>query len=191
MCRQVLEQGEPIVNVEIEGVAPRTGERRCWLSSYYPVRIEDEMIGVGIVVVDITERKEAEEFRAVVMDNMAEGCHARRRRAAHLHERCGASRCSAGPRRSCAGRRCTRRCTSSAPTDAVPRRGVRLRQVHTTGMPVRTRRRLHAQGRTIIPVAYSAAPLRTGRRSRARSSSSVTSPSEKAERARANESSTR
>jgi PAS domain S-box-containing protein len=49
---------------------------RHWLASYYPVRIDDEIIGVGNVVVDITERKEAEEFRAVVMDNMAEGLYA-------------------------------------------------------------------------------------------------------------------
>ena len=49
---------------------------RHWLASYYPVRIDGEIIGVGNVVVDITERKEAEEFRAVVMDNMAEGLYA-------------------------------------------------------------------------------------------------------------------
>ena len=35
-----------------------------------------QIIGVGNVVVDITEHKEAEEFRAVVMDNMAEGLYA-------------------------------------------------------------------------------------------------------------------
>ena len=28
-----------------------------WLTSFYPVRVEGEVIGIGIVVVDITERK--------------------------------------------------------------------------------------------------------------------------------------
>jgi len=46
-----------------------------FLASYYPVRVEGEIIGVGNVVLDITERKEAEAFREVVMDNMAEGLY--------------------------------------------------------------------------------------------------------------------
>src|SRR6202042_2880165 len=46
-----------------------------FLASYYPVRVDGEIIGVGNVVVDITERKEAEAFRQVVMDNMAEGLY--------------------------------------------------------------------------------------------------------------------
>ena len=32
-----------------------------WLTSYYPVSFDDEVIGIGIVVVDVTERKKAEE----------------------------------------------------------------------------------------------------------------------------------
>ena len=46
-----------------------------FLASYYPVRVDGEIIGVGNVVVDITERKEAEAFRQVVMDNMVEGLY--------------------------------------------------------------------------------------------------------------------
>jgi two-component system NtrC family sensor kinase len=37
------------------------------------VRLNDEVIGIGQVVVDITDRQQAEDFRAVVMQNMAEG----------------------------------------------------------------------------------------------------------------------
>ena len=73
MYRQVLETGAPMINVEVDGEAPSSGERRCWLSSFYPVRLGDEVIGIGLVVVDITERRQAEDLRAVVMDNMAEG----------------------------------------------------------------------------------------------------------------------
>jgi PAS domain S-box-containing protein len=66
--------GDTVSNVDVSKPSAADPHRmRHWLASYYPVRIDGEAIGVGTVVVDITERKEAEEFRAVVMDNMAEG----------------------------------------------------------------------------------------------------------------------
>jgi PAS domain S-box-containing protein len=72
--RKVLATGRPVVNLEQAGEAPAApGEVRSWLASYYPVRVRDEIIGIGLVVVDITERKQAEDFRSVVMDNMVEG----------------------------------------------------------------------------------------------------------------------
>jgi PAS domain S-box-containing protein len=74
--RRVL-SGETISNVDVSKPSAADPHRmRHWLASYYPVRIDGEIVGVGNVVVDITERKEAEEFRAVVMDNMAEGLYA-------------------------------------------------------------------------------------------------------------------
>jgi PAS domain S-box-containing protein len=59
---QVLRTGQPLVGVEIRGATPAApGHVRDWLASYYPVRIADgESIGVGTVVVEITERKRAE-----------------------------------------------------------------------------------------------------------------------------------
>ncbi len=46
-----------------------------FLASFYPVQVDGEIIGVGNVVVDITERREAMAFRETVMDNMAEGLY--------------------------------------------------------------------------------------------------------------------
>ena len=69
--------GEPVCNVDIS--VPSAAEplrTRHWLASFYPVWVDGEIIGVGNVVLDITERKEAEEFRGVVMDNLAEGVFA-------------------------------------------------------------------------------------------------------------------
>jgi PAS domain S-box-containing protein len=62
--REVLETGVAVLNVELER-APRDegGKSSSSLASYYPVRIGEEIIGLGIVVVDITERKEAERAR--------------------------------------------------------------------------------------------------------------------------------
>jgi PAS domain S-box-containing protein len=70
----VLDTGEPVVNEEVQReslFAP--GDARHWLRSYYPVRLNDEVIGVGLIVVDITDREQAEDLRAVVLENMAEG----------------------------------------------------------------------------------------------------------------------
>jgi PAS domain S-box-containing protein len=72
--RQVLEDGGAILNVEVSGeIASDPGHQRHWLSSYYPVHLDGEIIGVGIVVVDVTERRQAEDFRSIVMNTMAEG----------------------------------------------------------------------------------------------------------------------
>lgn len=74
LCQHVLDTGTAVVNQEFQGeLMSEPGEVRQWLGSYYPVRLKDEVIGVGLVVVDITDRHQAEEFRAVVMQNLAEG----------------------------------------------------------------------------------------------------------------------
>jgi PAS domain S-box-containing protein len=72
--RHVLENDESVLNIETSGeIAAEPGHQRHWLASYYPVHLDTEVIGVGIVVVDITERRQAEDFRSTVMNNMAEG----------------------------------------------------------------------------------------------------------------------
>ena len=68
--------GEAVSNLDLSVPnAEAPGQVRHWLASYYPVRVNDEIVGVGNVLFDITERREAEEFRRVVMDNMAEGLY--------------------------------------------------------------------------------------------------------------------
>src|SRR4051812_37968190 len=50
--RQVLERGEPVLDAELmEG-------RHTWSASFTPVRgLDDQLIGVGVVLVDVTERR--------------------------------------------------------------------------------------------------------------------------------------
>jgi PAS domain S-box-containing protein len=72
---RVLSSGEPEVNIEVERERGTTGDLRSWLSSYYPVRVEGEVIGIGVIVIDITDRTEAEHFRAAVMDTIVEGLY--------------------------------------------------------------------------------------------------------------------
>jgi PAS domain S-box-containing protein len=74
LYRRVLENDEAILNVDSSGeTAADPGRIHHWLASYYPVHLDAEVIGVGVVVVDITERRQAEEFRSNVLNNMAEG----------------------------------------------------------------------------------------------------------------------
>jgi diguanylate cyclase (GGDEF)-like protein/PAS domain S-box-containing protein len=62
LCQSVLDTGDAVLDAEVDGGSSLDPERTChWLTSYYPVALDDEVIGVGIVVVDITERKKSEE----------------------------------------------------------------------------------------------------------------------------------
>ena len=59
--RQVLETGEPILDLHIERAMPATpDDTRNWLVSYYPVLdVDDHKIGVGVVITDVSEREQA------------------------------------------------------------------------------------------------------------------------------------
>ena len=80
IIEQVLETGQPVFNVEISGEPPgKTGTLGYWLANYYPVKNEKgEIIGVGLIITDITAAKQTElalresemRFRSVVESNM-------------------------------------------------------------------------------------------------------------------------
>ena len=63
LYRRVLATGEPVVHTEsTDDAALQMGERRHWLSSYYPVHTPDgEVIGIGAVIMEITDRKRADD----------------------------------------------------------------------------------------------------------------------------------
>jgi PAS domain S-box-containing protein len=63
--RRVMETGEPIVDMDLTGQTPKSpGEKRHWLGSFYPVVGADgEVLGLGAVVLETTERTRAEEER--------------------------------------------------------------------------------------------------------------------------------
>jgi two-component system cell cycle sensor histidine kinase/response regulator CckA len=61
LLSQVIETGLPISSTEVSEVSPHGGGRRHWLCSYFPVRGGDaSVVGVGAVVLDITEQKSLE-----------------------------------------------------------------------------------------------------------------------------------
>ena len=63
MARRVLERREPVIALEVTAGLPSTpDEPRHWLASYYPVLAADgQVLGVGCVIEEITERRRAEE----------------------------------------------------------------------------------------------------------------------------------
>jgi PAS domain S-box-containing protein len=58
--QHVIESGEPILERELTAEQPGTGRVRHVLASWFPVRVEDEIAGVGAVVIDVTDMKAAE-----------------------------------------------------------------------------------------------------------------------------------
>ena len=67
---QVLATGETVVEAEFAGATPAEGDRRRhFTASVYPVRTEGRGItGIGIVALDVTERREVEAERGLALE---------------------------------------------------------------------------------------------------------------------------
>jgi PAS domain S-box-containing protein len=71
--RQVLETGEPVLEREVTREAPGSGHVRHVLASWFPVRVDGRVAGVGAVVIDITDRKAAELRLQAVLQQLPVG----------------------------------------------------------------------------------------------------------------------
>jgi PAS domain S-box-containing protein len=59
--RPVLETGEPLLNVEVQGETPaQPGVKRVWLEHFIPLKQGDRVIGISTVCEEITERRQTE-----------------------------------------------------------------------------------------------------------------------------------
>jgi PAS domain S-box-containing protein len=162
--RHVLDTGEPVVNVEVDRVRALTQDRRHWLASYYPVGVDGEVVGVGVVVTDVTERAEAEHFRSTLMATMVEGLYALDDEGRVAFMNAAAERILGWTEDELRGKPMHETIhfqhADGSPHTAEECPLLRVRQL---GKP--TRRSHEAFTRkdgTICPVSYSAAPLRNG-----------------------------
>jgi diguanylate cyclase (GGDEF)-like protein len=61
LYQRVRDRNEPVVNTEIAGEVPGDPHRtHYWWASFYPVSVLGDFVGIGAVVVDVTDRKELE-----------------------------------------------------------------------------------------------------------------------------------
>jgi PAS domain S-box-containing protein len=65
--RRVVETGEELLDLEFVTQAPGETRSRAWVLSWYPVRSESEIVGVGALVREVTQAREAEEFQRHVV----------------------------------------------------------------------------------------------------------------------------
>ncbi|HEY9865251.1 MAG TPA: chemotaxis protein CheB [Candidatus Obscuribacterales bacterium] len=61
LMRQVLETGETLSNIEFKTLTPVFLQTRYWVSSFYPVLLENGQSGVGGVITEITEQKQTQK----------------------------------------------------------------------------------------------------------------------------------
>jgi PAS domain S-box-containing protein len=157
--------GETICGMDVSMAGVDASARvRHWLASYYPVRIDDEIIGVGNAVFDITDRKEAEEFRRIVVDNMADGLYALDGDGLVTYINPAASQMLGWTENDLRGRSMHEtvhlhplNATESASSECP------ILRVLTTGRQVRiTDDAFICRDGTVLPVAYSAASLGNG-----------------------------
>ncbi len=71
---QVLETGLPVLDIEVQGTTPaHPGVIRYWSTSYYPLlaageqQLDKRVLGINVMVQEITERKRAELERAQLL----------------------------------------------------------------------------------------------------------------------------
>ncbi|PSB18352.1 PAS domain S-box protein [Phormidesmis priestleyi ULC007] len=67
--RQVIESGKPILDLEVSGInRAQPGVERHWLVSYYPQKdTDDRVFGINVMVLEITDRKQAETERGQLL----------------------------------------------------------------------------------------------------------------------------
>jgi PAS domain S-box-containing protein len=161
---RVLSSGEPEVNLEVERERSKTGDLRSWLSSYYPVRVDREVIGIGVIVVDITDRTEAEHFRAAVMDTIVEGLYVLDKEGRLKFMNAAASNLLGWSEEELLGKPMHEAIHfQHADGSPHPEEECELLKVRTDGRAVRMMHEAFtSKDGTIIPVSYSAAPLMRG-----------------------------
>jgi two-component sensor histidine kinase len=77
LYRQVIETMQPVINREARGRSPQPPhDQRVWLSNYYPLIVAGDVVGVNVVVQDVTDLTRGKERQLgfdALLENMSEG----------------------------------------------------------------------------------------------------------------------
>lgn len=77
LYRRVIETNQPVINREARGRNPGPPhDERVWVSNYYPLVVDGDVVGVNVVVQDITELRRGEERQLsfdALLRHMTEG----------------------------------------------------------------------------------------------------------------------
>lgn len=154
--------------------------------SLYPVRLESETIGIGIVVVDVTERDQAAELRTIVMETMAEGLCVVDAEGRLMMMNSSASKMLGWSEEELRGRPMHEVAHyQRADGSPFPESECELQKVHALGRSIRASDDAFTRkDGSIFPVSYSARPLLSGVTSRGAVIVFRDATEEKAEQAR-------
>jgi PAS domain S-box-containing protein len=160
---RVLTAGTPVVDLEVEHRRSPEQAHRHWRASFYRVRINDEVLAAGLIVVDVTERYHAEHLRTAIMDTMVEGLFVVDHDGRLTLMNAAATRILGWAEEELRGKRMHDKIHfQRADGSPLAWADSDLLRVRTEGRAVR---RSHdaftCKDGTICPVAYSAAPLRS------------------------------
>ncbi len=62
--KSVMDSCQPLLDQAVEGETPAApGQQRHWLGSWFPVSVAGKVIGVGLLVREVTQQRQAEEFQ--------------------------------------------------------------------------------------------------------------------------------
>ena len=161
--RQVLQGGEAIADVQVARWTAE-GLPSYWLNSYFPISIDNETIGVGVVGIDVTERRQEAELHEVVMDNMAEGLYALDADGLVTYLNAAASRMLGWAPGEILGKPMHETAHFQQEDGTpLPAAECSLLKVRTLGQNIRvTTDAFTRKDGSIFPVSYSSAPLRSG-----------------------------
>ena len=156
-----MDRGEAVTVVETVAHA-ENGNPTSWLTTYFPVWLDGQITGVGVSGADITATKQAEQFRAVVMNTMAEGLYALDAEGRITYLNRSASQMLGWSEEEARGRHAHELIHHLRPDgSAYPEEQCRLLRVRTEGLTMRvTEDAFIRKDGTPVPVCYSASPLK-------------------------------
>ncbi len=71
LFQKVIDEGRPIMNVHVIGTTPADPDKEhVWKEHFYPIRLQEEVIGVGAVIEDVTELRQAQEDVRMAHDRL-------------------------------------------------------------------------------------------------------------------------